>query len=273
MISIITSVHNQRGMNQLFYETLKRNTRNKFELIVVNNNSTDGSTEYFQQRAERQIVNAGNYSYPYCQNQGIAVASYDYLAFFNNDLLVSEGWDEKIIGIMRRQDIDVISFATNDHLETKAAQNKMHRRWKRVKHILRFFLGTGYRSLTWMAALMYGDFDKFCRQRFLEFGDQTIEGFSGSCILMTRSALEKVGLWDERHQAADFDLFYRTKVRSLEQKDIRPVQLALGVYFHHFQRLTLRSKHVAPFMDQHKMRPLEEKWGALAEALYKDVVG
>ena len=273
MISVITSVHNQLGMNKLFYETLKKNPKNKFELIVINNNSTDGTTAYFENKADKQILNAGNYSYPYCQNQGIDVAKYRYLAFLNNDLLVSQGWDDKIVGIMTRQNIDVISFATNDHLETKAVQNEMHRKWKRIKNVLRFFLGTGYRNLRWMAKLMYGDFDRFCRDRFLRFGDRTIEGFSGSCILMTKSALEKVGRWDEHQQAADFDLFYRIKVRTMEEQDMKPIQLALGVYFHHFQRLTLRSKHLEPFVDQNNMIPLENKWGNRAKELYKDVVG
>jgi GT2 family glycosyltransferase len=121
--------------------------------------------------------------------------------------------------------------------------------------------------------LMYGDFNEFCRNRFSQFGDKTIEGFSGSCIVMTKAAIEKVGLWDEQLQAADFDLFYRTKVRSVEQKDIQPIQLALGVYMHHFQRLTLRSKHVQPFLDQHNIISLDQKWGDRAKVLYKDVVG
>ena len=83
MISIVTAVHNQIGMNRLFYETLKRNTRNVYELIIIDNNSTDGSREFFREHADTVIENPGNYSYPYCQNQGIAAARYDYLVFLN----------------------------------------------------------------------------------------------------------------------------------------------------------------------------------------------
>ena len=86
MISIVTAVHNQIGMNRLFYETLKRNTRNVYELIIIDNNSTDGSREFFREHADTVIENHGNYSYPYCQNQGIAAARYDYLVFLNNDV-------------------------------------------------------------------------------------------------------------------------------------------------------------------------------------------
>jgi GT2 family glycosyltransferase len=273
MISIITSVHNQLDMNKLFYETLKKNTALPFELIVIDNNSTDGSREFFRDRADQFIANEENYSYPHCQNQGIAVAKYDYLAFFNNDILVSKEWDKKIVQIMNNKSIEVISCATNDHLENKQVQRKLYKRWKRIKYFFRAICGTNMRTLTWMVKWMYGDFDKFCDERYNTFKDAVIEGFSGSCILMKRSAFEKIGTWDERLQIADFDLFFRTKERSILYQDMKPMQLALGVYIHHFQRLTLRSKNVIPFADQKNIISLKEKWGDKVEPLYQDVIG
>jgi GT2 family glycosyltransferase len=273
MISIITSVHNQLDMNKLFYETLKKNTALPFELIVIDNNSTDGSREFFENKADIFIENKKNYSYPHCQNQGIGVAKYDYLAFFNNDILVSKAWDKKILEIMDGHAIEVISCATNDHLENKIVQKKLYKRWKKIKFLLRTFFGTDIRTLKWMVRLMYRDFDKFCANRFETFKDSVIEGFSGSCILIKRSAFEKIGIWDERMQVADFDLFFRTKERAIQYHDIKPMQLALGVYIHHFQRLTLRSKNLVPFADQKNIILLKEKWGDKVESLYKDVIG
>ena len=260
-------------MNKLFYETLKANSSLPFELIVIDNNSNDGSREYFKDKADVLICNNENHSYPYCQNQGIAAAKYEYLAFFNNDLLVSKSWDEKILHIMNTQQIDVISFATNDHLENKEVQRRLHKKWKKIKYTLRALFGTSIETLKWMVKLTYGDFDNFCEKRYKQFKDEVIEGFSGSCILMKKSMIDKVGLWDERMQVADFDLFFRIKERSIEQRDIKPIQLALGVYFHHFQRLTLRSKNVPVFADQDKIISLKDKWGDKVETLYKDVVG
>jgi GT2 family glycosyltransferase len=273
MISIITSVHNQLGMNKLFYETLKKNSSLPFELIVIDNDSTDGSREYFEIKADVLIPNAVNYSYPHCQNQGIKVAKYNFLAFFNNDIIVSRGWDKKIVKIMDEKDIEVISFATNDHLESKELQRRMHKRWKRIKFLTPIFYGINSKSLQKMIKWMYGDFDKFCNERFEKFKDKVIEGFSGSCIIMKRSAFDKVGTWDERLQVADFDLYFRTKERNMIYHDIQPMQLALGVYIHHFQRLTLRSKNPIPFADQSNFISLKEKWGEKTGTLYKDVIG
>lgn len=273
MISIVTSVHNQLDMNKLFYETLKKNSVLPFELIVIDNNSSDGTREFFKDKADILIANDGNYSYPHCQNQGIAVAKFEFLAFFNNDILVPKNWDKNILQIMNDKGIEVISFATNDHLENKKVQRVLHKRWKRVKFIVRSFWGINIKSLKLMVKLMYGDLNRFCKERFSQFTDEVIEGFSGSCILVKKSAFSKIGIWDERMQEADFDLYFRTKERSIEKKDIKPIQLALGIYIHHFQRLTLRSKNITPFEDKANIISLEEKWGEKVDTLYRDVIG
>ncbi|MEY8877752.1 MAG: glycosyltransferase family 2 protein, partial [Leptothrix sp. (in: b-proteobacteria)] len=69
-VSIITAVHNQIAVNRWYVEHLKRNTRLPFELIVIDNASTDGSGDYFESVGARVIRNSANYSYPYTQNQG-----------------------------------------------------------------------------------------------------------------------------------------------------------------------------------------------------------
>lgn len=273
MISIITSVHNQLHMNKLFWETLKKNSSLPFELIVIDNNSSDGSRQYFEDKADKLVVNKVNYSYPHCQNQGIAIAKFEYLAFFNNDILVPREWDTNILRIMNEQEIEVISFATNDHLESNELQRAVHRRWKRIKYPIRALFGTNKKALLMMVKIMYGNLDLFCEKRYQLFKDRVIEAFSGSCILMKKSAFDKIGTWDERIQAADFDLFFRTKERSIQDKDMKPIQLALGIYIHHFQRLTLRSKNLEPFEEQGNQISLEEKWGNKAKILFRDVIG
>lgn len=272
MLSIITAVHNQLGLNQLFAETLRQQTHHPYELIVVDNHSTDGSAAFWQREADRCLALDCNYSYPYSQNLGIAEARYDYLAFLNNDILLPPGWDAHALRIMQQQDIGILSFATNDHLESKAAQRRLDRRWKWIKYPMMRLGGSGYRNLRRMAWLMYGDFDAFCTRRYAQFGDQVVEGYSGSCLLLHRRVLDQIGLWDERIQAADWDIFNRAKVRSLEVGDLKPIQLALGLYVHHFRRMTVRAEH-EPFADADRLIPIEAKWGERTRALRRDMVG
>lgn len=162
MISIIVNVHNQLGMNQLFFEYLKKNTKNKYELIIIDNNSKDGSREFFEKYADKVICNEHNYSYPYCQNQGIKEAKFKYLAFFNNDIIVSKNWDESIMKIMDDNRIDAISFNTNDsHIKSPYLSRKLNSKWKKIKYPLLALFGSKKWNLKFMFSLMYNDWDVF----------------------------------------------------------------------------------------------------------------
>ena len=132
MISIITAIHNQRSMNELFVESLKKNTHNTYELIIIDNCSTDGSREMFERVGATIIHNEQNYSYPYCQNQGIAKAKYDILAFFNNDIMLSKDWDIHLLNVLGKNGYDVVSFATNDRALTRKETKRLTFRWKLI---------------------------------------------------------------------------------------------------------------------------------------------
>lgn len=271
-ISIITAIHNQLGMNRIFWESLKKYTTGPFELIVIDNNSTDGSREFFEGKADRVIANSANFSYPVCQNQGLAVAKGDIVALLNNDCIVSPGWDEKIVRVMDAHGLDVASFATNDHDKTRQETKAIKRKWKRIKYPLLALFGTREWNLKLMFAMMYGNWENWTRSRYEQLGDGIIEGYSGSCIMLKKAVIDKIGLFDERIQAADFDLFNRVKERSLEVGDIRPLALATGVYIHHYSRLTMKAGY-EPFADAANLIALDEKWSPattskLREALW-----
>src|SRR5271157_5234236 len=100
MLSVITAIYNQLPVNRLFLEHLRRHTRLPFELIIVDNHSNDGSGDFFRAAGAKVIANDGNYSYPRCQNQGLRVAQHEWLAFLNNDLIVSPGWDQRLMEVM-----------------------------------------------------------------------------------------------------------------------------------------------------------------------------
>jgi GT2 family glycosyltransferase len=271
LLSIITAIHNGLAFNQLFYESLAKYTVHPFELIIIDNASTDGSREYFESIGAKVIYNDVNYSYPYCQNQGIAIAKGDYLFFLNNDLILSHRWDEILIEVSQRHGADVLSASGIENLGNKKDTQAIDRKWKRTKNPLMVF-GFGKKNLAFMHKMMYGNWEKFCAKKFEKHHWDVVEGIVGNNVMMTRRGLDILGLWDERIQSADFDLFMRTKKRALDVGDIKPCQIALGVFIHHFSRMT--SKYAVkpkPFADQHKMIGLNEKWTAIeADELHPD---
>jgi GT2 family glycosyltransferase len=260
MISIITAIYNQRPMNEIFFEALSRYTKNHYELIVIDNGSTDGSAEFFESVGARVVRNGGNYSYPFCQNKGISLAQYDWLAFLNNDIVVSPGWDETMMTSMRGNGLLAATVCGVEQVESEAETRRLKRRWHRIKYAMRPF-GTRPWALKAMHGLMYGNWETFCRHRKAKFAGKIKDGFVGNTVMLHRDALPKIGLWDERMQAADFDLYMRTRKRADEVGDIHPLAICLDVYVHHYIRLT---SNAAPpqFVDAANLIEKEEKWSA-----------
>jgi GT2 family glycosyltransferase len=260
MLSIITAVHNQLAVNRIYAQSLKRHTRSPYELIIIDNASTDGSGEYFRSIGARVIRNGENWSYPHTQNQGIDIARGDTLCFLNNDLVLSPGWDEGLLAAMRRHELDVVTPCGIERVETEAATRRLRRRWHRIKYGLSLF-GRGERTLRAMHRLMYGDWEAFNAARRARFGDAVIEGFVGNTVVMSRRALDLIGRWDERFQAADFDIYLRSVRRHRTHGDIRPVHVALGTFIHHYIRLTLQGGY-PPFVDAANIIDPSEAWPA-----------
>jgi GT2 family glycosyltransferase len=258
VLSIITAVHNQLEMNRIFWSFLKQNTLQEFELIVIDNASNDGSGDFFESVGARVIRNPANYSYPFTQNQGIGIARYPYFAFLNNDIIVPPLWDVHLMQAMEQNGLDVITPSGIENAGNSSETVSMRRRWNIVSNACRIVPGVSRRLLA-MHHLMYGEWKKFSARRWTTHGTVCVPGFVGNSIVMRSNVPEKVGLWDERIQAADFDLYIRVKERMLSHQDIKPVMICRGVFHHHFIRLTVKSSPV-PFADKANIIRLEEKY-------------
>lgn len=257
-LSIITAVHNQLAINRWYVEHLQRHTRLPYELIIIDNASTDGSAEFFESVGAKVIRNAANYSYPYTQNQGIAQAQGEWCAFLNNDIVVPPGWDSRLLASAERNGLDALTVCGIERIETPEATRLLRNRWKRASLPVRAF-GAQQPWLKLALRWMYGDWERFSRERAERFAGQVLEGYVGNTVLMNRRGLERIGPWDERIQAADADLFLRAKKRAVEHGDVRPLHIALDVFVHHYIRVTLRANPPA-FADADRLIPMDSKW-------------
>ncbi len=262
MVSIITAIYNQLPMNRLYYETIKKHTDGDWELIIIDNGSTDGSPEFFEKLGDsriRVIRNDGNYSYPYCQNKGISHARGEVLAFLNNDILLPPHWDSRVGQVLGKNGYEVLSVSSNDHLPSKSETKRLAHRFKRIKYPLLSLFGSRKWVLKLITRLTYGNWDKFTGNIWEKYGTGLTRGFSGSVVIMSRKGIELFGGWDPSQQGADFDMYLRTSKRWEEKGDVKPMSLVGGVFSHHFRRLTMRESY-PPFKDVDKLMPLEEKW-------------
>lgn len=97
--SIIVLAYNQlENATKPCIESLYKNTSTEdFELIVVDNNSSDGTDEYLKDLQSKYenlkiILNQTNRGYAGGNNDGIKTADGDIVILLNNDTLVTPGW-------------------------------------------------------------------------------------------------------------------------------------------------------------------------------------
>lgn len=73
--------------------------QDKLELILVDNNSSDGSVGYTQQNFTRVRILQLDKNYGFCRpnNEGAKMASGEHLVFLNNDTEVTAGWLKALV--------------------------------------------------------------------------------------------------------------------------------------------------------------------------------
>ncbi len=80
--------------------SLERQTFKDFEVILVDNGSTDGSVKYVRSEFPwlgRIIENPANYGFAKACNQGIEASTGSYIALLNNDTEAHTGWLEELV--------------------------------------------------------------------------------------------------------------------------------------------------------------------------------
>ena len=110
-LSIITLTYNKLEYTKQFIESLYRYTKD-FELIIVDNGSTDGTVDFIKSLDKdniKLIVNSKNLGFPKGNNQGLEIAEGEYIGFLNNDILLSPNWFEECEKVFLKEKVGFIS--------------------------------------------------------------------------------------------------------------------------------------------------------------------
>lgn len=96
MLSICTLTWDQLEFTRKFVESIKKHTPEPYELVIVDNGSTDGTQDYIKQVADKYHFFAKNTGFAHGFNKAMSLAGGDYLLVINNDTEVPAGWYEKL---------------------------------------------------------------------------------------------------------------------------------------------------------------------------------
>lgn len=180
--------HLEKGLPSLLTQTYPAD---RVEIIVVDNGSTDESIAFLQQEYPeiRIIRNAQNEGFARANNQGAAIASGEYLALINNDMVAKADWLEQLMatrlhsgaeciaGIILNRDgtkIDFVDagmtpfgFASQLHYEEPVENLKQYAREKEL-----FFACGGSMMISRAIFLNLGGFDEdfFCYYEDADMG-------------------------------------------------------------------------------------------------------
>jgi GT2 family glycosyltransferase len=87
MLSIVLVNHNAREITADCIQSIYDKTKIPFEIILVDNNSSDGSTPYIKNKFPevRLLENKSNRGFAAANNQGINISTGEYIILLNND--------------------------------------------------------------------------------------------------------------------------------------------------------------------------------------------
>ncbi|MFA6092764.1 MAG: glycosyltransferase family 2 protein [Elusimicrobiota bacterium] len=212
--SIIVLCHKDLSYLLPCLESVRRNTRVPYELVLVDNASPDGAYEAFIRLRRtfpspvRVVHNRENRFFAGGNNQGLALARGRHLMLLNADTLVAPGWLEGLIACVDKDPrLGIVGPYTN-----QAAGLQV--RWPEpYKTPAQFTRWAGRKASSLQGRVRY------------------VPWIIGFCVLIPRPVLEKVGVLDEYYGPGGFeDYDYCLRVR---QAGLR-IGIAEEVHVHHF---------------------------------------
>jgi GT2 family glycosyltransferase len=240
--SVLIVTYNNLKLTRLCLDSVFRTTEEvSYEIIVVDNGSEDQTPNYLRQIEQDHdhvsvILNPDNAGFAVANNQAVRQAHGQYIAFLNNDTVVTPGWLSRMIS----------------HLEADPALGMVGPVTNAIGNEAR--IDVEYTDLAHM--------ESFAARYTEEHGGQSFEVrmLALFCAVIRRELLEQVGLLDERYEIGMFeDDDLAQKIRQAG----RTLRCVEDVFVHHassaaFQKLASQEYQR---IFQSNRRRYEDKWG------------
>ncbi|OGW62560.1 MAG: hypothetical protein A2V83_07390 [Nitrospirae bacterium RBG_16_64_22] len=217
-VAVIVVNWNGLAFLETCLESLERQRYADFEVVVVDNGSSDGSVEFLRQwegPCRRVIFNRENTGFAAANNQGILATNGRFVATLNNDTKTDPGWIEGLVGAAETDTrVGMVASKILVMEEPNLIDSVGHQ----------VFLDGSSRG----RGRLEEDAGQYERIEEVLFP-------SACAALYNRQMLEDVGLFDERFFAycEDADLGLRARLRGW-----RCLYSPAGVVYHHYSGTT-----------------------------------
>ena len=235
LVSVIVVTWNNLDLTRICIESLQRNAGwPGWELIVVDNASTDGTRAYLQDAQGAVILNEENRGFAAANNQGLAAARGERIILLNNDTIVPPGLIGALMGHLDDPAIGMVNAVTN----FSGNESK---------------IDVDYATVEGLEAFALRRMREHAGQRF------DIRVAAMYCVALRRDTFERVGPLDERFGIGMFeDDDYSHRVRKAGLR----VVCAEDAFVHHFGRASFAKLGGAEYeaLFEENRRRYEEKW-------------
>lgn len=236
--SIIILTYNNLVYNHICIDSIRKHTKeNTYEIIVVDNNSTDGTREWLKSQTDiKVILNDENVGFPKGCNIGIVASEKENdILFLNNDTVVTPRWLDNLKACLCSDDaIGATAAITNNCSNYQA----IHVPYSDIRNMVTF-----------------ADANNISNPEKWE-GKSRLVAF---CMLIKREVLNKVGAFDERFSPGNFeddDLSMRIIEAGYK------LMLCNDSFIHHFGSTSFNKDH-NKFNNllRTNAEKFQEKWG------------
>jgi len=236
---IIIPIWDQPALTRRCLEAIGRNTRTPYRLLLIDNGSAEDTQSYLRGLASDPawngvlIRNEENLGFIRAINQGLRTSQAPYVCMLNNDIVVTEGWLERMVEFAEAYPEAGLVNPEQNHDPGKP---------------------------------MPGDLEAFARSRVQGRGKwMELDHCTGGCLLIKREVIQKVGVLDEAYGAGYFE--DNDYSRRAQQAGYRCLRL-LDTYVWHDLGATFKKKKNRR-EDQEKNQALyHSRWGTPLRILY-----
>jgi GT2 family glycosyltransferase len=237
LTSIVIATYNKLEFTQQCIQSIRSYTKpGSYEIVIVDNQSTDGTVEWLQQQADiKAIYNKQNYGFPKACNQGIEVSKGDSILLLNNDTIVTENWLTNLVTCLHSSpEIGAVGAVTNNCSYGQT-------------------IPVSYQTIEEMQAfaLSYNNSNQ-------ELWEERLK-LIGYCMLIKKSVIDVIGLLDEQFTPGNYeDDDYSLRIRLAGNRLI----LCKDTFIHHFGSVSFREAppEYMKLMQNNRYKYLE-KWG------------
>lgn len=241
LTSIIILTFNQIEYTKACLASIVDHTQVPYEIILVDNGSTDGTRAFLADYAKTHgqcavILNDENRGFAGGNNQGIEKAQGDYILLLNNDVRVTQDWLERLIAHMEPYpDIGMLGPMSNSVSGPQLVEQ-----------------------------VPYGNDMEKMQAFAIDFAHahagqtQDVLRLVGYCLLLKREVVDLIGGLDENYGSGNFeddDLCLRSAIAGFRHV------IARDVFVHHFGSMTFKGNAINYNATLEKNRTLfARKW-------------